>query len=65
MSELEEDYLTQLKHVNALQDELDVEYDKLSRLEAALIAERNRRQSPLENYIGALGSTSCPQSEKP
>lgn len=61
LTELRGDYFTQLRHVNALADELDVEYDKLSRLEAALIAEQNRRQSPLENYIGSLSPTSSEQ----
>jgi len=56
LQELEGDYLTQLKHVSALTSELEVEQDKLRRLENALMAERNKRQSHLENYIGSLGA---------
>lgn len=40
--ELETDYLAQLRHVNSLATELEVEEDKLYRLEAALIVARNR-----------------------
>ncbi len=58
LNELRGDYLTQLRHVNSMADELEVEQDKLLRLEAALIAEQNRQQSPLQNHIGSLSATS-------